>query len=83
MARYYCKHCGRDASSVSSLVSGFCIRHPDGANKGKHVLYEGGEKSRYTCRNCGRDSSSLSSLTSAFCIRHPDGANKGRHQPAL
>ena len=83
MARYYCKYCGRDTSSVQSLTSASCLRHPDGANKGKHALYEGEEKSRYTCRNCGRDSSSLSSLVSAFCLRHPDGANKGKHQPAL
>ncbi|MBX3741022.1 MAG: hypothetical protein KF712_08530 [Akkermansiaceae bacterium] len=83
MARYYCKYCGRDTSSVQSLTSASCPRHPDGASKGKHALYEGEEKSRYTCKNCGRDSSSLSSLVSASCPRHPDGANKGKHQPAL
>jgi hypothetical protein len=80
---YYCKYCGRNASTVSSLTSGTCLRHPDGANKGKHALYEGDEKSRYTCKNCGRDASSLSSLTSGTCLRHPDGPNKGKHQPAL
>jgi hypothetical protein len=53
------------------------------ANKGKHALYEGDEKSQYTCKNCGQKSSSLSSLTSASCFRHPDGANKGKHEPAL
>jgi DNA-directed RNA polymerase subunit RPC12/RpoP len=83
MARYYCKYCGRDASGVQALTSGSCLRHPDGANKGKHALYEGSEKSRYTCRNCGRDSSSLSTLLSASCLRHSDGPNKGKHQPAL
>ena len=83
MPDFYCKYCGREASSVSSLTSGTCQRHPDGPNKGKHALYEGSEKSRYTCKNCGRDASTLSSLTSGTCQRHPDGANKGKHQPAL
>lgn len=83
MPNYYCKHCGYKASSVSSLTSSSCLRHPTGAHKGKHALYEGDEKSKYTCKHCGRDASSLSSLTSGICLRHPDGPNKGKHQPAL
>jgi hypothetical protein len=83
MSNYFCKYCGRETSSVSSLTSGTCHRHPDGPNKGKHALYEGDEKSKYTCKNCGRDASSLSALTSGTCHRHPDGPNKGKHQPAL
>lgn len=83
MANYYCEYCGRKASSVSSLTSSSCIRHPNGAGKGKHKLYEGSEKSQYTCKYCGKNSSSISSLTSSSCIRHPNGAGKGKHAPAL
>jgi hypothetical protein len=83
MTNYYCKFCGSKASSVASLTSAFCIRHPSGPHKGRHALYEGGEKSEYTCKNCGTRASSLASLTSGFCLRHPDGTNKGKHQPAV
>jgi len=83
MSNYYCKYCGTKYNSVSSLTSGPCHRHPDGANKGKHSLYEGDEKSQYICKFCGTKSNSMSSLTSAPCHRHPDGANKGKHSPAL
>ena len=83
MPNYYCKYCGRSASSVSSLTSGICHRHPAGPNKGKHALYEGSEKSKYTCKNCGRQFLNLPALTSSVCQRHPDGPNKGKHQPAL
>jgi DNA-directed RNA polymerase subunit RPC12/RpoP len=83
MSNYYCKYCGSKASSVSSLTSASCLRHPNGANKGKHALYEGDEKSQYTCKNCGQKFSSLTGLTGASCLRHPDGANKGKHEPAL
>lgn len=78
-----CKNCGTERSSVSSLTSASCQRHPDGPNKGKHILYEGSEKSRYICKFCGTDRSSIASLTSASCHRHPNGANKGKHEPAL
>jgi len=80
---YYCKNCGNKSSSVSSLTSGSCIRHPLGANKGKHELYEGSEKSKYQCKYCGMSHSTISALTVGTCIRHPSGANKGRHSPAL
>ena len=83
MANYYCEYCGHKSSSVSSLTAGSCLRHPNGANKGKHKLYEGEEKSQYVCKYCGHKSSSLSSLTAGSCLRHPDGANKGKHSPAL
>ena len=83
MSNYYCKYCGTKSSSVQSLTAAPCHRHPDGANKGKHALYEGDEKSQYTCKFCGTKSTSISSLTAAPCHRHPDGANKGKHSPAL
>ena len=83
MTNFYCKYCGRKFSTVSSLTSSPCQRHPAGPNKGKHALYEGSEKSRYTCKNCGREFLNLIALTSSLCQRHPDGPNKGSHQPAL
>jgi len=83
MANFYCEYCGTNRSSVSSLPGGFCSKHPLGSNKGKHKLYEGGEKSQYTCKYCGTNRSSISSLTSGFCSKHPDGSNKGKHSPAL
>ena len=83
MANFYCEYCGTKSSSVSSLTSGSCARHPLGANKGKHALYQGSEKPQYTCKYCGTKSSSISSLTSGFCARHPNGANKGHHSPAM
>lgn len=83
MAKFQCEYCGTDRSSVSSLTGGSCHRHPLGANKGKHKLYEGSEKSKYTCKYCGTDRSSISSLTGGSCHRHPDGANKGKHSPAM
>lgn len=83
MANFYCEYCGTKSSSISSLTSGSCSRHPLGGNKGKHKLYEGSEKSKYSCKFCGTASSSLSSLTSSSCHRHPNGGNKGKHSPAL
>ena len=80
---YYCQHCGTKAASIASLTGASCFRHPAGANKGKHVLYQGGEKSKYDCKHCGSSASSLSGLTGGFCFRHPLGANKGKHEPAL
>ncbi len=80
---YYCKYCGTKASSISSLTGWTCPRHPDGPNKGRHVLYEGAEKSSYSCRYCGNSASSISTLTAWKCPRHPRGANSGNHEPSL
>ena len=83
MTHYYCKYCGQKFPTISSLTSGSCMRHPDGAYKGRHALYEGSEKSQYVCKYCGQKFSTISSLTSGSCMRHPDGAYKGKHSPAL
>jgi DNA-directed RNA polymerase subunit RPC12/RpoP len=83
MSNYYCKNCGTKNTSLQSLTGSSCVRHPLGANKGKHELYEGGEKPKYQCKYCGTSNSSLSSLTGSSCVRHPSGANKGKHSPAL
>ena len=80
---FYCRYCGVRRESVQSLTSGFCLRHPDGPNRGRHALYQGREKSRYTCVFCGVKRADIATLTSGFCLRHPAGPNKGRHEPAL
>ena len=83
MANYYCEYCGQKYSDVRSLTANSCSRHPDGPNKWKHKLYEGGEKSQYTCKYCGQKYSDIRNLTANSCSRHPDGPNKGKHAPAL
>ncbi len=83
MANYYCANCGTKTASISSLTSSSCQRHPNGPLKGKHVLYEGSEKSKYACKYCGTSSATISSLTSSSCQRHPNGALKGKHSPAM
>ena len=80
---YYCKYCGLKTTSVNSLTSSSCQRHPNGPGKGRHALYEGGEKASYVCKYCGLKSTSIASLTSSKCQRHPSGPQKGRHEPAL
>ncbi|WP_272897863.1 hypothetical protein [Brachyspira catarrhinii] len=37
MANFYCEYCGQKYSSVASLTSNNCSRHPDGSYKGKHA----------------------------------------------
>jgi predicted nucleic acid-binding Zn ribbon protein len=83
MAKFYCKYCGNAYSSVQSLTSTTCSRHPDGVGKGRHALYEGDEAPEYTCKYCGKRASTIASLTSQMCPRHPDGNGKGRHSPSL
>lgn len=83
MANYYCEYCGTRTSSISALTASSCHRHPAGASKGRHKLYEGSEKSKYNCKYCGISNSSIVSLSGLSCHRHPDGANKGKHSPAL
>ena len=83
MSNFYCANCGYKTNSVSSLTNLSCPRHPLGPNKGKHILYEGSEKSHYICKYCGRSFPSIANMTSAPCTKHPNGGNKGRHSPAL
>ena len=80
---YSCKYCGHKAKDVRSLTGSACQRHPDGPGRGRHALYEGGEKSQYTCKWCGRRAGDIGSLTGSMCQRHPAGPGKGRHEPAL
>ena len=80
--KYYCKYCGQSYSSISSLTSTNCPRHPGGSYKGRHAVYEGDQdNTKYLCRYCGQSYSTISSLTSSKCPRHPEGSYKGRHEP--
>ena len=54
MANVYCAYCGYKTNSVSTLTNLSCPRHPNGPNKGKHILYEGSEKTQYVCKYCGK-----------------------------
>ncbi len=83
MTKFYCANCGKHESTAKTLLSYKCERHPDGACKGYHVLYEGGEKSKYTCKYCGKTASSIRQLTGIPCQRHPKGPSKGYCVPAL
>lgn len=84
MANYvYCEYCGARYPSVQALTGGYCSKHPDGCNRGKHKLYEGSEKSQYVCKYCGQKYPSIQALVNGYCSRHPDGCNKGKHAPAL
>jgi hypothetical protein len=83
MANFYCENCGTKASSIMSLTANTCNRHPLGAGRGKHKLYEGSEKSQYSCKYCGTSSSSIMNLVNNSCHRHPEGSGKGKHAPAL
>ena len=83
MPNFYCEYCGQKYSDLRNLTSSICTRHPNGAGRGKHKLYEGGEKPQYFCKYCGQKYSDLKSLTSSNCVRHPNGAGRGKHAPAL
>ena len=83
MANYYCEYCGASASSITMLTHNNCLRHPLGASKGKHKLYEGSEKSQYSCKYCGKTESTIQKLVNANCLRHPKGIAKGKHEPSL
>ena len=80
---YYCEYCGHKASSVQALVAGGCPRHPNGSLKGKHSVYQGGEKSQYICKYCGHKASTIQALVAGGCPRHPNGSLKGKHAPML
>ena len=79
----YCEYCGKKFPDVRQLTSATCPRHPDGANKGRHKLYEGSEKQEYTCKYCGKKFPSILIMVGGQCVNHPKGSNKGSHAPAL
>lgn len=83
MQNFYCEYCGQKYPSVAILTSSTCPRHPSGAFKGKHKLYEGSEKRQYTCKFCGTKAVSISLLVGGTCPRHPNGSFKGNHSPSL
>ena len=83
MAKVYCKNCGRSFPDVRAMAGGMCQYHPDGSFKGRHVLYEGSEKTKYTCKYCGRRFHDIHAMAGVKCQYHPDGSFKGNHSPEL
>lgn len=83
MANFYCEYCGQKFLTVQALTNNSCMQHPNGPMKGKHKLYEGGEKAQYVCKYCGMKNPKLSSLVINKCMKHPNGPMKGKHSPAL
>ena len=71
--KYYCKYCGASDSSISSLTFHSCKN----SSTGKHVPYEGSEKSKYYCKYCGASDSSIRSLTFHSC----KNSSNGHHVP--
>lgn len=62
MSNFYCEYCGTKSFSTVGLTANSCNRHPLGASKGKHKLYEGSEKSQYNCKYCGTLASTIIGL---------------------
>lgn len=83
MPNFYCEYCGEKFSDPRNLTIQNCMRHPNGTLKGKHKLYEGGEKSNYICKYCGHSFNSIKTMVLQNCMRHPNGTLKGKHSPAL
>jgi hypothetical protein len=76
---FYCELCGADFSNPKDLLSNSCLKNKVGSTIGRHVLYEGGEKSIYTCRYCGKQYSSIKDMVFNSCPRREFGE---KHAPA-
>jgi hypothetical protein len=77
--RFYCELCGAVFSSPKALLENSCLRNRVGSTIGRHVLYEGGEKSIYTCRYCGQQYSSIKDMVYNGCPKREFGE---KHAPA-
>ena len=82
---YYCENCGVKSDDPRSLLSSSCFESPNGPGKGKHVLYQGNEKSEYRCKFCGNKFTNLRTLCTTSCFKNPNisGKGYGHHKPAL
>ena len=87
---FYCELCGAEYSNPKDLLNNSCLKNKVGSTIGRHVLYEGGEKSIYTCRYCGEKSiytcrycgkqySSIKDMVFNSCPRREFGE---KHAPA-
>lgn len=76
---FYCELCGADFSNPQDLLNNSCLKNKVGSTIGRHVLYEGGEKSSYTCRYCGKQYSSIKDMVFNSCPRRGFGE---KHAPA-
>ena len=76
---FYCELCGAEYSNPKDLLNNSCLKNRVGSTIGRHVLYEGGEKSIYTCRYCGKQYSSIKDMVFNSCLRREFGE---KHAPA-
>lgn len=76
---FYCELCGAEYSNPKDLLNNSCLKNKVGSTIGRHVLYEGGEKSIYTCRYCGKQYSSIKDMVFNSCPRREFGE---KHAPA-
>ena len=76
---FYCELCGAEYSNPKDLLNNSCLKNKVGSTIGRHVLYEGGEKSIYTCRYCGQQFSSIKDMVFNGCPRREFGE---KHAPA-
>ena len=76
---FYCELCGAEYSNATDLLNNSCLKNKVGSTIGRHVLYEGGEKSIYTCRYCGKQYSSIKDMVINSCPRREFGE---KHAPA-
>lgn len=76
---FYCELCGAEYSTPKDLLNNSCLKNKVGSTIGRHVLYEGGEKSIYTCRYCGKQYSSIKDMVFNSCPRREFGE---KHAPA-
>ncbi|WP_198931829.1 SH3 domain-containing protein [Labilibacter marinus] len=72
---FYCKFCGKNDSSISSLTSSSC-RY---SSNGKHQPYEGKDSLKFCCKYCGKEDATISSLTSGACRNN----SSGKHKPYI
>ncbi len=75
---YYCTCCGMSYRSPQDVLLNNCNK----SKTGRHVLYEGEEKSLYTCKYCGRQFRSIRDMTINVCQRNPSGGRMAPHVPA-
>ena len=70
MNYFYCEYCGDKFSSIESLTSKSCAKHPNGFHKGKH------KQSYYFCKYCGTPNYLQTTLK--LCPKNIRGRN---HKP--
>ena len=58
-----------------------CPRHPLGAHKGRHSVYEGSPKNEYVCKYCGTKKRTIWELSLSDCSKNNEGIYLRKHVP--